>query len=119
MPGRVEQHADVVLRLEIRLRRTEFHRVRDGSREIAHLEVEVKLHLLSAVRGRPDRAHVPGLALKRNVGNAFGAQDGGALLAGIRTERPAEQVGIKPGQRQRLRRVEHHAPVIVPGLPRD
>src|SRR4029079_12038032 len=55
MPGRVEQHAHVVLRLELRQRRAELEGVVRRGGQVVDLDVEVQLHAGPAGLRRPDR----------------------------------------------------------------
>ena len=71
MPGRVEVDLDVILRLVVGQHRSGRHCMRTGGAEVGHGDVEVHRHLLVARPGRPDRAHVLRLGLKRQAGSAL------------------------------------------------
>ena len=68
MPRRVEHHADVVLRLEVRRGAAQGAHLLHGGRDVVHTDVEVHLHLLIAPGGRPLRADVVLLQLEGQIG---------------------------------------------------
>jgi hypothetical protein len=93
MPGWIEQHPDVGLRLMPRLLRSQLHRVSGSRGQVAHLEVQVHHHLLRLAGRGPDRRYVVGAALKGKVRHPLGRRNGrtgGVFLHQL----PVQKLGV-------------------------
>lgn len=97
MPGWVEEHSDVLLRLVTSHGSSEGERSGDRRIQTADLEVEVHHRTLFPVRGRPDRSLVVGCLLEHDVDGAK-APGSGAARNRTRNQR------IKISLRHRRRR---------------
>ena len=72
MPGWVEKHSDVLLRLGCRHCGAQGERFSDRRIEVPNLEVEVHHRPLGAVNGRPYRDLVIGRLLEHDVDRSLG-----------------------------------------------
>lgn len=112
MSGGVDDDPDLLLGLVLRQAPTEAQRGRDRRLEIAHLDVEVDLHLLLALERRPLRLDVVALQLEAQVDMGPLRRDRRPVLL-VALDRPAEDLGVEAGETPRVRRTDHGAEVVV------
>ena len=112
MPGRVQQHANVLLGLALSKLGTQTHSLGHLGVKIGHLEIEVQHHLLLTGLPWPPRPNIVGIVLDAEVGDAFSEIQQAIHL--IKTmDLPAAQLGIEPRERRDVIGINDNSPPIV------
>jgi hypothetical protein len=106
MVGRVREHANVLLGLELRERGTRVERVRDGGVEVLDLDVEVQHHLLPLALGGPRGSLVELLELEGQPGACLGWPQGDPCGVVVH-DGPAQELLVEARERPWVRGVEH------------
>ena len=112
MAGRVEQHPDVVLRLEAGERGSGLDGGLHAPLEVGHLDVEVQHHLLATGLRRPHRALVLRGGVHREVRDAVAGVQGHPVAL-VLDDPPPQQRGVEPGELARVGRLEDDPPVVT------
>lgn len=114
VPGGIEAHPHVVLRLVLGDDGPRCHGAGAGRVEVVDLDVEVRHHQLLARPSRPRRPHVGGLGLEREAGASARWCSQRHPVRLVRAHRPPEQPLVEAGELPGVGGVEHGGGQIHP-----